>query len=297
MARKPVSLPPDFVQADPGLGILRLAALVAEADGTVDEDTLDTMFERMEAGVLVDTAPADIWPELARGLMARSPALAIRALRESGVLDVVLPEVAALFGVSQIAGDSAEVDLGAHLLESLAEAARRDAPLAVRFALLVMNVGKSDSPREHLPVHYRHVERGRPRIEAICDRFAVTAECRDLALLALAECERVHRVSEVRAGPVAAMLERLGAFDDPEQFARLITLCTCDYFAFGDRPREAYGKAALLEGAALVACTEIDTAELVDDAGAADPADTLRTARAEAIALAFRSQRWSEDAS
>jgi tRNA nucleotidyltransferase (CCA-adding enzyme) len=294
MARKPVSLPPDFVQADPGLGILRLAALLAEADGTLDEDTLDTMFERIEAGVLLDTAPADIWPELARGLMARSPAVAIRALRESGVLDAVLPEVAALFGVPQIAGEPGEVDLGAHLLKSLAEAARRDAPLAVRFALLVMNVGKSDSPREHLPVHYRHVERGRPRIEAICDRFVVAAECRDLALLALAECERVHRVSEVRAGPVAAMLERLGAFDDPVQFARLITLCTCDYFAYGDRPGEAYGKAALLE-AALAACAEIDAAELVDDTGAAD--DALRTARAEAIALAFRSQRWSDDAS
>jgi len=65
-------------------------------------------------------------------------------------------------------------------------------------------------PREHLPVHYRHIERGRPRIEAICSRFEVPAVCRELALLALAECERVHRVSEVRAGPVALMLERLG---------------------------------------------------------------------------------------
>jgi tRNA nucleotidyltransferase (CCA-adding enzyme) len=157
-----------------------------------------------------------------------------------------------------------------------------------------MNVGKSDSPREHLPVHYRHVERGRPRIEAICDRFAVPRECRDLALLALAECERVHRISEVRAGPVAAMLERLGAFDAPVQFARLITLCTCDYFAYGDRPGEAYGKVVLLE-AALKACAEIDASELVGDA--ADPADALRTARAEAIALAFRSQRWSDEAS
>jgi tRNA nucleotidyltransferase (CCA-adding enzyme) len=36
-----------------------------------------------------------------------------------------------------------------------------------------MNAGKTDSPREHLPVHYRHVERGQPRIEAICDRFGV----------------------------------------------------------------------------------------------------------------------------
>ncbi len=34
------------------------------------------------------------------------------------------------------------------------------------------------------------------------------AECRELALLALAESERVHRESDVRAGPVALMMER-----------------------------------------------------------------------------------------
>ena len=78
-----------------------------------------------------------------------------------------------------------------------------------------MNVGKADSPREHLPVHYKHVERGGPRIEELCARFGAPAECRDLALLALAECERVHRVSKMRAGPVALMLERLGAFGTP----------------------------------------------------------------------------------
>jgi len=62
----------------------------------------------------------------------------------------VLPEVAACSG-PQIADDPAEVDLGDHLLNTLDEAAQCDAPLAVRFSLLVMNVGKADSPREHLP--------------------------------------------------------------------------------------------------------------------------------------------------
>jgi len=295
MARKTVPLPPDLVQTDPGLGLLRLAALLGEADGAPDEGSLNVMFKQMEAGVLVDTAPSAIWPELARGLMARSPGVTIGVLRESGVLSIVLPEVAALFGVPQIADDPAEVDVGLHVINALAEAGRRDAPLAVRFALLVMNVGKSDSPREHLPVHYRHIERGRPRIAAMCDRFGVSAECRELALLALAECERVHRASEVRAGPLAAMLGRLRAFDDPVRFALLMSVCTCDYFAYGGRSGPAYPKAVLLD-TALQACADIDEAEFAD-AGVADATDAVQTARAEAIARAFRSRRWSgEDA-
>lgn len=80
---------------------------------------------------------------------------------------MVLPEVAALFGEPQLGADQYSVDIGLHSLNALAEAARRDALVAVRFALLVMNVAKPDSPPEHLPIHYRHSERGRPRIEAM----------------------------------------------------------------------------------------------------------------------------------
>ena len=289
MDRKFTPLPPDLVPMHPGLEILRFAALLVEGEA-LDEDALDIMFEQMEMGALNSAAQSEIWPELARGLMSRSPAMMIRALRECGVLEIVLPEVAALFGVPQIADDPSEVDIGEHLLNALAEAARCDAPLEVRFALLTMNVGRADSPREHLPVHYRHIERGRPRIESMCERFAVPEPCRELALLAQAECERVHRVSEVRAGSVAAMLDRVGAFSNPALFKQLMTVCSCDYFAYGRRSEETYPKAQLL-ATALKVCADLDESELE-----ADTTDDVQAARAVAIAQAFRSQRWSSDA-
>jgi tRNA nucleotidyltransferase (CCA-adding enzyme) len=282
---------PDFAQTHPALGILRMASLLAEAEDEPDEEALNLMFEQVEAGLLTDTAPSEMWPELVRGLMGRSPSKMIQTLRECGALSQVLPEVAALWGVPQISDEPADVDLGEHLLKALAEAARGDAPLSVRFALLVMNVGKSDSPREHLPVHYKHIDRGRPRIEAMCERFGAPAECRDLALLALAECERVHRVSKVRAGPVALMLERLGAFNAPELFEQLIAVCAYDYCAYAGRSGQAYPKAALLD-IARKACAEIDETRFPADV---DVVEVRQSARAEAIARAFHSQRWSDE--
>lgn len=275
----------DFGQTDPGLAVLRMAALIAQSDGEPDEETLDLLFEQVEAGHLVDAAPALIWPELARGLMSPAPSKMIKTLRGCGALVEVLPEVAALFGVPQTSDGQDEVDLGQHLMKSLDAAAKRGATLAVRFALLAMHVGKSDSPREHLPVHYKHVERGRPRIEEMCARFLAPADCRDLALLALAECERVHRVTKMRAGPVALMLERLGAFEAPERFRELMLVCACDFSAHEGREDMAYPKAALLE-IALKACAEL---------AATDSPEARQTARAEAIALAFRSERWSSE--
>lgn len=274
----------DFAQTHPALGILRHAALLAEADGAPDDEEMDLLFQQADAGFLLDTAPVDIWPELARGLMGRAPSKMLGNLRECGALEQILPEVEALFGVPLLSDEPAEVDLGEHLLKSLDEAAFCGAPLSVRFALLVMHVGKADSPKEHLPVHYRHMERAAPRIEAIAARFDTPEECRELALQALAECERVHRVSKMRAGPVALMLERLGAFDEPDRFARILDVCACDFRAFPGRSGQSYPKAVLLE-IARAACADI----------AGDGADELQEARAMAIARAFHSQRWALD--
>lgn len=278
-----MSLPADLVQTDPGLAVLRMAALLAEDEGALDQELIDAMAGQLQRGALAATPPAAMWPELRRGLMARAPSRMIAALRLSGALDVVLPEFAALFGVPQLGDDQTSVDIGMHTLHALANAASSGAPLAVRFALLAMHVGKSDSPPEHLPIHYRHIERAMPRIDNICARFGVPDDCRELALLALQECERVHRVSEIRAGPVAAMLQRLGAFDRPQRYEQLMLLCACDYRAYGERSGAVYPKAELLD-VALRACRAIPAG-----------ADDLEMAHAHAIAAAFRSMRWSTD--
>lgn len=294
MSRQPTPFADDFVQTEPALGILRLAALIAEAEAEPDEESLDAMSAQVAAQVFDAVDGAKIWPELARGLMARAPSRMVRLLRDCGALAQFLPETAALFGVPQITDEASPVDIGAHLLKALDEAALCAAPLEARFALLLMNVGKADSPPEHLPSHYRHVERGLPRVEAICRRFEAPAECRDLALLALGECERVHRVSKARAGPVAALLDRLGAFEAPERFLRLMSVCACDYRAYGGRSGQPYPKAELLD-IALRACRAVGagaSGASGEDGGAA----SAQSARAEAIARAFNSQRWSQEA-
>ncbi|CAL95166.1 tRNA nucleotidyltransferase [Azoarcus olearius] len=284
------------VLANPALNVLRIAAMAAGPDGEVDPETVEMMRAQVAAGALATLAPAAAWPELERGLLAAAPSRMLRALRDCGALAVLLPEVDALFGVPQSADDPAEVDIGDHILRVVDEAARCNAPLAVRFAALVFNVGKADSPREHLPAHYKHIERGCPRIEAICARFGVAAEFLDLALLAIAECERVHRAAEMRAGSIAAMLERVDAFDRPARFEQLLTLCTCDFRAFPGRASLVYPKAPMLR-VALRACLAVDEGELADEhEDEAEFAAALLEARALAVAAALRSERWADAA-
>lgn len=294
MASSPPCFPHDPLLAHPAFNILRLAALAARDEGELDHETLELMGAQVQDGALAAVALNALWPELERGLAAQAPSRMFRALRTCGALAVLLPEVEALFGVPQSADDPPEVDIGEHVLRVMDEAARQGAPLAVRFAALVMNLGKSDSPREHLPAHYRHMERGAPRIEAVCQRFGVPADCRDFALLALAEVERVHRAAEMRAGSIAALLERVGAFHRPDQFALLMTLCGCDYRAYPGRATRTYPKAGML-AVALQACANIDPSTFTDpwDDDLESPGNALLQARAQAIATALGSERWT----
>jgi len=290
MASTPTRLPQSLLPMQSGLEVLRFAALLAEqGEGPLDAEDIGLGTDALQTGDLDKVPPGEVWRELYRGLMAARPSAMLRALQASGALLVILPEVAALFGVPQIAEGQSEVDVGNHTLRALDEAAASGAPFEVRFALLTMNVGKSDSPPEHLPVHYRHAERGQPRIEAIAGRFGVPDSCRDLALLTLAECDRIHRISPVRAGPVASLLHRVEAFSNPQRFNWLMQVTSCDYRAYGGGVDGVYPKVALLD-TALKVCVELG------DGAHGGAADEIQAARAIAIAQAFRSQRWSNEA-
>jgi len=274
--------------ACPAANVLRIAALAAAPDGALDNDTIGRLRAEVQRGVLADFDPLDAWPELARGLIGEAPSRMLWALRDSGALAALLPELDALFGMPQADNNGEVVDVGEHQFAVADQLARAGAPLAMRFAGLLFNLGKADSPLQHLPSHYRHIERAVPRIQAVCARFRVSAEFTDLALLAVAEIERVHRAAEMRAGSIAALLERVDAYAQPQRFARLMTLCAADYCAFPGAG-SVYPKARLMD-AALRA-----SAEVVLDPEADDPAEQLLEARAMAIARALRSERWAED--
>ena len=168
--------------------------------------------------------------------------------------------------------------------------AAQHASLPVRLAGLLYNLGKADSPPQHLPVHYQHVERGLPRIAAIVRRFGLAPDIQALAVLTLRELERVHRAAPMRAGSITALLERVDAFGQLARYQQLLLICRCDYHAYPGNAERAYPKATLLERARQ-ACLSV----ALGDGQQEDPA-ALHEARALAVATALRSSRWADAA-
>ena len=270
--------------------ILRVARFAARFDFTIAPQTLALMRSMVENGEADHLIAERVWQELARGLMEPRPQRMVAALRECGALARVLPEVDRLFGVPQPEQHHPEIDTGEHVLRALECAAIRSEPLEVRFALLVHDVGKAETPRSEWPHHIGHEARSVPLVETLCERLRVPGPCREVALLTARFHTHVHRAMELRASTILKVIEHADYFRRPERLELLLRACECDARGRLGLEDRAYPQAERLRQAAQGAAG-VDAGEIAR--ASADPArikDKVRQARLAAIRATLRDQ-------
>ncbi len=277
--------------AEDPVRILRLARFAARLPGfTVAPETLALMRGMVEAGEADALVAERVWQELSRGLMEARPSRMFEVLRECGALARLLPEVDRLWGVPQRAEYHPEVDTGVHLMMVLDMAARLQADLAVRFACLGHDLGKGTTPADVLPRHIGHEMRSRKLVRALCERWKVPTDCRELAEAVAQEHGNVHRSGELNAPALLRLLERCDALRRPQRFDELLLACECDARGRLGKEDEPYPQRERL-AAALRAALSVDTAPVAEAAaarGLPGPAigEAVRAARVAAIAAA-----------
>ncbi|MFP5442043.1 MAG: multifunctional CCA addition/repair protein [Betaproteobacteria bacterium] len=243
----------DAFREDP-VRILRVARFAARfTDFTVAPETMQLMREMVAHGEVDHLVAERVWQELARGLMEEKPSRMFEVLRECGALQVLLPEVARLWGVPQRAEYHPEVDTGVHLMMVLDMAARLEAPLTVRFACLVHDLGKGTTAADMLPRHIGHEERSAELLKDVAERLRVPVDCRETADVVAREHGHIHRSTDLSAAALVRLLERCDAIRKPERFADILLACECDArgrlgfeeSAYPQRPRLAAVLAAV----------------------------------------------------
>jgi tRNA nucleotidyltransferase/poly(A) polymerase len=137
---------PDSFRDDP-LRILRALRFVATLGYDLTEDTREQMVAHADA---VDGLSADgnvsgtVLDEFNRILGGRDVVKALRIARDTGVLARVMPELAPMIGFDQ-GSRYHDLTTDEHTFKALETAAKVDAPLRVRWALLFHDAGKPES--------------------------------------------------------------------------------------------------------------------------------------------------------
>ena len=210
------------------LRIARFAARYKALGFSVAPETLALMKQLAESGELEALTPERVWKETSRALMENHADEYFEVLRACGALKVLFPELDALYGIPQRPEYHPEIDCGIHTMMSLQQACKANYSLDVRFAVLVHDLGKALTPKDELPRHIMHEERGIKPVTEVCDRLKVPTNTKQLALAVCKEHLKCHQALTLKPGTLWRLLQRLDVLRRPERVEAFVQACECD---------------------------------------------------------------------
>ena len=241
------------------LRVARFAARFAASGFRIADETLTLMRQIVQACEADHLQAERVWAETQKALGEPKPSAFLHALRDCGALEVLFPEVDALFGVPQRAEFHPEIDTGTHV-EMVLDMAARLAPGddLVGWCALTHDLGKALTPKDELPRHLRHEHHGVAPLRALSARLKVPSEHATLAELVCRHHLEAHRAFELRPATVLELLETLDGFRRPGRLRLFLLACEADKrgrlgLAEAAYPQADYLRAAQAAAAAVVA--------------------------------------------
>lgn len=215
------------------LRVARFAAKLAPLGFKLAPETAQLMTQMAHSGELNALTPERVWQEVVKALETETPSVFFAVLRQVDALQVLFPEIDALFQVPQSPKHHPEGDAGTHTLMVLDAAARLNSLIKVRYAALVHDLGKGVTPPELWPKHPDHEVKGVPLVEALGQRYRTPKEITQLAKLVTRWHGQIHRGIDLAKmknfEALLEVLEQCQAYKKPEQFQHILVCCEADH--------------------------------------------------------------------
>ncbi len=274
--------------AEDPVRILRVARFAARfPDFSLAPETLALMRDITANGEVDALVPERVWQEVSRGLMERQPSRMFLMLRECGALARLLPELDTLFGVPQNPKSHPEIDTGDHVMRVIDQAAAAAQPLPVRFAALLHDLGKGQTPKENWPNHGGHEAAGLALVKQVSLRLRAPTECASLAQIVARWHGQAHQADSMGAEGMQDLLEHTDALRRPDRFEQFLHACAADFHGRPGWEARPFPQADRLR-LALAAAREVDAGALARQVAPDAIPDAIRQARVQAIRQALK---------
>lgn len=153
------------------LRVYRVARFAASLDFDVEGNTIDMMKDLK--GELNTLSKERVFTEFRKALETKKPSKFFDVLRKANVLDVHFKEIYDLIGSIQPEKYHPEGDSYNHTMIVVDHAAELTSDIKIRFSALVHDLGKGVTPKDMLPHHYGHDEKGVKLVENLGNRIGV----------------------------------------------------------------------------------------------------------------------------
>lgn len=210
------------------LRVARFAARLHHLGFRLAPETRELISQMGSSGELSALVAERVWSEMSRALSEADPAVFFQTLRDCAVLDVLFPEIDALFGVPQTAKYHPEVDTGVHVMMALQKSAELGFDNETRFAVLMHDLGKATTAADILPSHHGHEKRGVKLVKAFCKRWRVPKVHSELAVITTEFHTHVHRAFELKPSTLLKLFTSTDLFRKPKRFKQMVQACLAD---------------------------------------------------------------------
>jgi tRNA nucleotidyltransferase (CCA-adding enzyme) len=209
--------------AEDPVRILRLARFAARfPDFSIASETMQLMQTMVQAGEVDALVPERVWQELSRGLMEKKPSRLFQVLQECGALQKILPELAALNTVQHTSSSQPEKNLYSIALQVVDEAAKHNASLAIRFAVLLCDAAILNEHSDVASTSTKLLSLNTTFVEAACARLKIQNEVRDVVIMLAREASNLRHANNFSAELFVKLFERCDALRRPERFGELL---------------------------------------------------------------------------
>lgn len=241
----------------------RFAARFAHLGFSIAPQTQVLINEIGLSGELDALVAERVWTEMHKALSENDPQVFFTSLRDCGVLKILFPEIDNLFGVPQTASYHPEVDTGIHVMMCLKKSAELGYDTDVRFAVLMHDLGKANTPGDILPGHRGHEQRGVKLASKFCKKWRVPKAYTELALLTCEYHTHIHRAYEMKASTLLKFLMRTDSFRRPERFKKMTQACIADARGRTGFENDPYPQAAYADRL-VDQLNELDISTIID---------------------------------
>lgn len=260
------------------LRVARFAARFAHLGFSIAEETLLLMKDISQSDQLETLSAERVWQELELALATTSPAIFVSTLRDCGALKTILPEVDALFDVSQPKESYSKIDTGLHTLLSLEQAAKISEDTVVRYATLIRDVGKGVTEESKYSSHDRQELLGLPLQVNITNRMRVPKEHAELAALVCEHHTKLYSLERLKPSTVLSLLESLDAIRRPGRLDKFLLACEANARTRSGFENKDYPQGKHLRSILSALCA-MNIRDLLLKNATNDPAKLIRSSR------------------
>ncbi len=205
------------------LRVYRVARFASVLNFKVDYKTIGQM--KLLKNELKTLSVERVFIELKKALASNKPSIFFNVLREADVLEVHFKEIFDLIGKIQPEKYHPEGDSYNHTMQVVDNSVKLTDKLEIRYSCLVHDLGKGTTPRDILPHHYGHEERGEKLVLEMGRRLKIPKLWTSCGKISAKEHMRGGIFNEMTAKKKVEFIERVGKSQLGLDGMKIVVMC------------------------------------------------------------------------